>query len=102
MGSRKKWFYSSNGSSDPGTIKRMPVLQIGKLLGENDKKLWRVIYHYTDYARSKEDLSDVFVVGVDETSCKKGHEYITLVVNIKDSKVIFACKGKDSSTITSF
>jgi transposase len=82
--------------------KRMPVLQIGKLLGENDKKLWRVINHYTDNARSKEDLSDVFVVGIDETSCKKGHEYITLVVDIKDSKVIFACEGKDSSTITSF
>jgi hypothetical protein len=25
--------------------------------------------------------------------------YITLVVDIKDSKVIFACEGKDSSTI---
>ncbi|AKJ37347.1 transposase [Methanosarcina barkeri CM1] len=82
--------------------KRMPVLQIGKLLGEYDKKLWRVINHYTDNARSKEDLSDVCVVGIDETSCKKGHEYITLVVDIKDSKVIFACEGKDSSTITSF
>ena len=34
--------------------------------------------------------------------CKKGHEYITLVADIKDSKVIFACEGKDSSTITSF
>ena len=82
--------------------KRMPVLQIGKLLGEYDKKLWRVINHYTDDARSKEDLSDVYVVGIDETSCKKGHEYITLVVDLKDSKVIFACEGKDSSTITSF
>ncbi|WP_394297487.1 helix-turn-helix domain-containing protein [Methanosarcina vacuolata] len=74
--------------------KRMPVLQIGKLLGENDTKLWRVINHYTDNARSKEDLSDVCVVGIDETSCKKGHEYITLVVDIKDSKVIFAVKEK--------
>ena len=37
------------------------------------------INHYTDDARSKEDLSDVYVV-IDETSCKKGHEYITLVV----------------------
>ncbi len=82
--------------------KEMPVLQIGKLFGENDKKLWRVIHHYVGKARSKEDFSDVFVIGVDETSCKKGHEYITLVVDIKDSKVIFACKGKDSSTITSF
>ncbi len=33
---------------------------------------------------------------------RKDMRYITLVVDIKDSKVIFACEGKDSSTITSF
>lgn len=82
--------------------KKMPVLQVGKLLGENDKKLWRVIHHYVGEARSKEDFSDVFVIGIDETSCKKGHEYITLVVDNKNSKVIFACEGKDSSTISNF
>jgi transposase len=52
--------------------------------------------------RSKEDFSDVVEIGLDETSRKKGHEYITLVADIKDSKVIFTCEGKDSSTITSF
>ena len=52
--------------------------------------------------RTKEDFSDVVEIGLDETSRKKGHEYITLVADIKDSKVIFACEGKDSSTITSF
>ena len=82
--------------------KRMPVLQVGNLLGEHDTRLWRVIHHYVDEARSNEDFSDVFVVGIDETSSKKGHEYIMLVVDNKDSKVIFACEGKDSSTITSF
>jgi transposase len=46
----------------------------GKLLGETDKKLWRVINHYVSEARSKEDFSDVFVIGADETSCKKGQD----------------------------
>ena len=82
--------------------KKMPVLQAANLLGEEDKKLWRVIHHYVDEARSKEDFSDVAKVGLDETSRKKGHKYITLAVDFKDSKVIFACEGKDSSTITSF
>ena len=82
--------------------KRMPVLQVGSLLGEHDTRLWRIINHYVGEARSKEDFSDVIEIGLDETSRKKGHEYITLVADIKDSKVIFACEGKDSSTITSF
>ena len=80
----------------------MPVLQVGNLLGEHDTRLWRVINHYVGEARSEEDFSDVIEIGLDETSRKKGHEYITLVADIKDSKVIFACEGKDSSTITSF
>lgn len=82
--------------------KRMPVLQVGNLLGEHDTRIWRVIKHYVAEARSKEDFSSVFKIGLDETSCKKGHEYITLVADISDSKVIFACDGKDSSTVTSF
>lgn len=82
--------------------KRMPVLQVGNLLGEHDTRLWRVIHHYVDEARSNEDFSDVVEIGLDETSRKKGHEYITLVADIKNSKVIFACEGKDSSAITSF
>ena len=82
--------------------KRMPVLQIGNLLGEHDTRIWRVVNHYIGEARSKEDFSDVDEIGLDETSCKKGHRYITLVVDIKDSKVIFVCEGKDSSTITCF
>jgi transposase len=47
-------------------------------------------------------IDSVVEIGSDETSRKKGHEYITLVADIKDSKVIFACEGKDSSTITNF
>jgi transposase len=82
--------------------KRMPVLQVGNLLGEHDTRIWRVINHYVGEARSIEDFSDVVEIGLDETSRKKGHEYITLVADIKDSKVIFACEGKDSSTVTSF
>ena len=82
--------------------KEMPVIKVGDFLGETDKKLWRVINHYVDQARSKEDFSDVSKIGVDETSSKKGHKYITLVVDIKNSKVIFVCEGKDSSTITNF
>jgi transposase len=81
--------------------KNMPVLQVANLLGEEDKKLWRIIHHYVDKARSKEGFSDVVKIGLDETSRKKGHKYITLAVDFKDSKVIFVCEGKDSSTITS-
>jgi len=81
---------------------KMPVLKASELVGEYDTKLWRVIHHYVNEARAKEDFSDVSKIGVDETSRKKGHNYITIVADLDSSKVLFVCEGKDSSTITKF
>lgn len=41
-------------------------------------------------------------IGVDETSCAKGHDYVTLGVDMEKSKVIFATKGKDFTTLARF
>jgi hypothetical protein len=46
--------------------KRMPVLQVGNLLRENDTRLWRVIHHYVGEARSTEDFSDIVEIGLEE------------------------------------
>ena len=43
------------------------------------KRLWRRIRHYVQAARAKDDMSGVRHIGVDETSVKRGHEYITVV-----------------------
>lgn len=80
----------------------MPILKVAEMLDEHDTRIWRVIMYYVKKSRSKEDFSKVSVIGVDETSFKKGHKYVTIVVNIKNSKVIHVCEGKDSSTLTSF
>ena len=58
--------------------------------------------HYVKEARSREDFSNVIVIGIDETSCAKGHKYVTLEVDFDTSKVIHVCEGKDSSTVSIF
>ena len=80
----------------------MPVKSLSKLIDEHDTKIWRVIHHYVEEARSKEVFAETTQVGVDETSRKKGHNYVTLFVDLEESKVIYVTKGKDSSTITKF
>jgi len=82
--------------------KNMPVYNVAKIVGEHDTRIWRVIKHYTDLGREKLDLSDISRIGIDETSCKKGHNYITVVVDMDNSKVIYATEGKDSKTIEKF
>jgi transposase len=50
----------------------------------------------------KSNIHDTKAVGIDETSSKKGHNYITLFVDLDKSKIIYVTEGKDSSTIDSF
>ena len=102
MGSWTKWFYPSNGINDTRTGQKNASITGWELA-------WRAWHEalesYTPLRwRSKIHWRLVWCSWdcLDETSCKKGHEYITLVADIKDPKVIFACERKNSSTVTSF
>jgi len=75
---------------------------ISRLVGEHDTRIWRVLEHYVEASRAKEDFSSVSMVGVDETSRAKGHQFVTLFADMDKRKVIFATEGKDHTTIDSF
>ena len=81
--------------------KHVPVAAIARLVGEHDGRLWRIIKHYVDEARKLKDYSTVTSIGMDETS-RKGHNYITVVVDLKERNVIFATEGKDHTTVDTF
>jgi len=83
-------------------VKVMPVHQVSKLLGVYDGKLWKMLKAYTETARESEDFSDVKVVGVDETSARKGHDYVTLFVDLEKKKTLFVTEGKDREVVTDF
>jgi transposase len=80
----------------------MTVKTVADLIGEHDTRLWRVLEHYVQKARSNEDFSKIQSVGVDETSRAKGHNYVSVFVDLDNSKVIHVCEGRDSEAITSF
>ena len=82
--------------------KQMPVNAVAKLVDEHDTRIWRILNHYVETAREKEDYSAVEKVGMDETSCKKGHNYVTLFTDMETSKVLFVTEGKDAATVTAF
>jgi transposase len=41
-------------------------------------------------------------IGIDETSYKKGHKYLTVIVNHDNGEVVWACKGHGRSVLTKF
>jgi len=82
--------------------KDMPVKTIANFVNEHDTRLWRVIHHYVDKAREKADHSQVKQVGVDETSRRRGHNYVSLFVDLDGPRVLFATDGKDAATVERF
>jgi len=78
--------------------KDMPMNAISRLVGEHDTRLWRILHDYVDYAIEAQNLSNVAMISVDETSSKKRHNYISIFMDPEKKNVIHVAKGKDSTT----
>jgi transposase len=83
-------------------VAAMPVKAVARMVGEHDTRLWRIIHHYVDAARTNADAAGVTDVAVDETAARRGHDYITLFVDIDKAKVLFVAEGKDAETVAAF
>jgi transposase len=83
-------------------MRDMPMSKVAQTLGVDDMRLWRMAERAVESARESADFSGVTRVGVDETSCKKRHDYISLFVDLDSKRVLFACKGRASTTLGEF
>lgn len=80
----------------------MPVATVAHKVGEHDTRLWRVFHYYVDQGMEKLDFTNVKRVAVDETSSRRGHEYISLFVDSDAKLALFATEGKDKGVIGKF
>ena len=78
--------------------KHMPLSKLAEHVAENDERLMRIITHYTEKSKEKADYSGITKWWIDETSRKKGHNYITTFINFETKKVscIVEWKWKES------
>ena len=82
--------------------KSMPIANAAERLGEHDTRLWRIVEHYVWRAVEKLDLSLVRRIAADETSARRGHDYISLFVDMARRKVVYVADGKDAATVKEF
>ena len=83
-------------------VREMPVNKVSQIIKVDDNKLWRMMHHYTEAAREKDDYFGVKQLGVDETSKAKGHDYVSLFVDLEKKRTIFVAEGKGSETMALF
>ena len=77
----------------------MAVKRIAALIHEHDTLVWRVIRHHVREARSRADHRGVTTMAFDETAARRGHDYVTIAVDVLQRRVLFACPGRDGATI---
>lgn len=80
----------------------MPVHTVSKIIKESDAKIWNLLEKYVEQALLLNNYQDLHTVGMDETSMKKRHNYITLFVDLLKKRTIYIAQGKDSATVKSF
>ncbi len=85
-------------------VREMPVKACARYVGVNDKRIWRVIKHYVSQSLLSMDLSALKAIGLDETASKRGHNYVTVFIdmNRNDKPVVFATPGKGKQTVKDF
>src|ERR1700679_3554269 len=59
---------------------QMTVSAAAEHVGENDTRLWRVLDHYVMEAYRQKSWSEVKRIMVDETSARRGHRYVTVIL----------------------
>ena len=78
--------------------REMPVNRVAQTLGVNTQRVWTLFNYWIDKASQNDNPSTITKLGVDETSSRKGHKYVTLGVDLQEARMIHACEGKGKET----
>lgn len=77
----------------------MPVKKAASIVSVYPQRLWNVFSHWVNKAHENDNIGPVSALGFDETSSKKGHQYVTTMVDMSTRRVLFATIGKSSNCI---
>lgn len=80
----------------------MPIAKAASLLRCDEKSLVKIMRHWVNKAVGSMDLSDVAMLAIDETSFKRGHKYVTLIIDAAKRRVLDVEKGRDMDTVRLF
>ena len=81
---------------------QMSVSATARHLGESDKRLWRVLDHYVMEAHGAKDWSQVRRIMIDETSARKGHRYVTVVLDAQSHDLLLMVEGRSAEAVAEF
>lgn len=82
--------------------REMTFTAVSRLVGLSWHQVTAICKRYVDLGLEQADFSEVKRLAADETSKARGHDYITLVADADERRVLFVTEGKDAKTIKEF
>jgi hypothetical protein len=73
---------------------QMTFAAVAKLVGCSWHRVHAICSRYVDLALAEADLSAMTAVAIDETSCRRGHNYLTIAADMEERKVRVRHRGQ--------
>lgn len=80
----------------------MPVLKVSRILKCSHTALTGILRYWVEKAVAEDNLSEVTNICVDETSHRRGHRYVTIVIDGEKKRVIDVEEGRNAGAIEIF
>ena len=77
----------------------VPRRKASRLLRCNEKSLASILAYWVNRAADKQDLSNVSKLALDETSKRRGHQYVTIAIDALERKVIDVEDGRTKEAV---
>jgi transposase len=77
----------------------MSPSSVADLVKVYPQRIWDVFNHYVGEAVGQNDDTGIESIGIDETSKRKGHDYITVGVDLDRRRVFKVTQGKDAAAV---
>jgi transposase len=77
----------------------MPINKVGNVINENPHRVWTIFNYWITKAYIADQPSVPSKLGLDETSRRRGHNYITVAIDIDERRVIHVTEGKDKEAV---
>lgn len=78
------------------------IENVANLLGVSWSLIKNIHKEYLRREYQKPDLGSLKYIGIDEFSIRKGHQYMTIFINLETGEIIHAVEGKSMESVTPF
>lgn len=82
--------------------REMTFAAVSRLVGLSWHRVNAICARYVERAQLQTDWSEVTEIAIDETSRQRGQDYVTVVADASERKIIFVDEGHGSHTIEHF